>query len=65
MDAKGTIITASELSAKDARGQRRYVPLTNAQYQAAQGMNRRERRALYRKIKREQRRATRKGGETP
>lgn len=54
-DRTGKIITQEELD-RLARGDRKhYVSLTGAQYQAAQGMNRKERRALARKIRRQQR----------
>jgi len=53
MDTRtGEIKRLEEIAKKDLR---HYVPLTDEQHQAAQGMNRKERRKLARKIRREQR----------
>lgn len=54
MDTRtGEIKEFGDILKKDLR---HYVPLTGEQYQAAQGMNRKERRAMARQIRREQKR---------
>jgi hypothetical protein len=57
MDTRtGEIKRFDEIAEKDLR---HFVPLTGKQYQAAQGMNRKQRRAVARKIRREQKRSAR------
>ena len=53
-DRTGKFMDELEVAKLLESERRHYVPLTGAQYQAAQGMNRKERRALARKIRREQ-----------
>ena len=60
-DRTGKIVDESEVAKMIAGDRKHYVPLTGAQYQAAQGMNRKERRALARKIRREQRKEAPRG----
>ena len=60
-DRTGKIITQEEMERLVESEWKHYVRLTDDQYQAAQGMNRKQRRALARKIRRDQRRK----GETP